>query len=349
MRAIVSAGKGRVELRTVERPRILEPTDAIVRVHLAGICGTDLHLVGGDFTAFAAGTILGHEFAGDVVETGSAVERFRIGDRVCAPDFTACGRCRWCERGEHWECHERAFFGTGLVFGPALPGAQTEFVRVPRADVTLFTIPEFCSDESALLVADNLSTAWAAAELGGLAAGETVAIVGGGPIGQLAAMCASVRGAGAVVVSEPNAERRAFATRSGAIAASPEQSGGIVRELTHGDGADLVIEAVGNAKTLDAAFGLVRKRGRIVSVGAHAADSWAFPLARSFADELSLRFVIGDALRYRRTLFSLIQRGVLQPDDVVQARVSLADAPAAYERIVRQEILKAVVDVRNSS
>jgi len=346
VRAIVSAGVGRVEVRTVAEPRIVEPTDALVRVRLAGICGTDLHLIGGDFATFSPGTVLGHEFAGEVVAVGSAVRLFAVGDRVCAPDFTACGHCRWCERDEHWECGERAFFGTGRAFGAELTGAQAELVRVPRADVTLFTTPPACSDESALLVADNLSTAWAACDIGGLEPGETVAIVGGGPIGQLALLCASVHGAAAIVLSEPNAERRAIAARLGAIAVAPEEANGILRELTGGDGADLVIEAVGNSGTLDASFALVRKRGRIISVGAHSTESWSFPLARSFADELNLRFVIGDAYRYRRRLFALIERGVLQPDEIVQARVSLDDAPAAYGRMVRQEILKAVVDLR---
>jgi alcohol dehydrogenase len=346
MRGVVFAEKGRVEVRTLAEPTIVEPTDALVRVRLAGICGTDLHLVGGEFPGLPPGSVLGHEFAGDVVAVGSAVRRIRVGDRVSASDFTACGRCRWCERGDHWECVDRAFFGTGATFGSALAGAQAEYVRIPNADVTAFAIPPNCSDEAAILVGDNLATAWAAADLGALAPGETVAIVGGGTIGQLTALCASVRGAGAIVVSEPSAERRALATKAGAIAVPPDRARAVVDELTEGDGADLVVEAVGNPRTLEAAFDLVRKRGRIVSVGAHATQTWPLPLARSFTDELSLRFVIGNAYRDRRMLIGLIERGVLDVEGIVAERVSFADAPAAYARMARQEILKAAIDPR---
>jgi 2-desacetyl-2-hydroxyethyl bacteriochlorophyllide A dehydrogenase len=322
----------------------LEPSDAIVRVALAGVCGTDLHLIGGDFPGVEAGLVMGHEFVGEVVEVGRAVRVVRVGDRVLGCDFTACGACRWCDRGEHWECAERRFFGSGLAFGPALAGAQAAFVRVPLADVTLCAVPAGISDESAILVCDNLPTGWAAVDLGCLQPGETVAIVGGGPIGQLAALCAQVAGAAAVVVVEPNPVRRAFASERGSLAVEPGASAALVREITSGDGADLVIEAGGIVATLDAAFALARRRGRIVSVGAHATESWSLPLARAFAGELSLRFAIGDSIRYRRKLLALVGSGVLDTTGIVQARVPFSDAPLAYDRMARGEILKAAID-----
>ena len=348
MNAVVYASKGRVRTAEVEEPRIIEPTDALVRITLSGICGTDLHLVGGDFPGVEPGIVVGHEFVGDVVETGGSVRAVRAGDRVCGSDFSACGMCRWCARGEHWECEERRFFGSGRAFGPSISGAQAELVRVPFADVTLGLVPSGCSDESAILVCDNLPTAWAAIDLGGLEAGETVAIVGGGPIGQLTALCAQTVGAAAVVIVEPSDVRRRFASRHGSLATEPAAATALVRELTGGDGADLVIEAVGRGTTLDAAFTLVRKRGRIVSVAAHAEPSWPFPLARAFANETSLRFAIGDSIRYRRKLFALISCGVLDADGVIEARVSFADAARAYEQMATQRILKAVIDPRLS-
>jgi 2-desacetyl-2-hydroxyethyl bacteriochlorophyllide A dehydrogenase len=346
MKAVAYDAPGRVRTVDVDAPRLIEPTDALVRVTLAGICGTDLHLIGGHLPGVTSGLVLGHEFVGDVVEVGVAVSGVRVGDRVLASDYTACGRCRWCDRGEHWQCAERQFFGSGVAFGPALAGAQAEYVRVPLADVTLCAIPRGVSDEAAILLCDNLPTGWAAVDLGGLAAGETVAIVGGGPIGQLAALCAQVRGAAAVVVIEPNPLRRAFASERGSLGVEPAMSEKLVRDMTDGDGADLVVEAGGIDATLRATFGLCRKRGRIVSVGVHAQESWAFPLARSFADELLLRFAIGDSIRDRRKLLQLIASGMLPAADVVQARVPIGEAALGYERMVRGDVLKVVVDMQ---
>jgi alcohol dehydrogenase len=346
MNAIVFDAKNRVRVQMVPQPELIEPTDALVRVTLCGICGTDLHLVGGDFAGIADGTVVGHEFVGEVVDVGAAVRTVRAGDRVCASDFCACGLCRWCARGEHWECAERRFFGSGRAFGPDLRGAQTEFVRVPFADVTLAVVPPQCSDESAILVCDNLPTGWAAVDLGQLAAGETVAVIGGGPIGQLAALCAQTVGAAAVVVVEPNERRRNFAAERGSIAVEPDAAASFVKDITGGDGADLVIEAAGSVATLDAAFSLVRNRGRIVSVAAHATPAWSFPLARAFTAEISLRFAIGDAIRYRRKLFTLIASGILDVDAVISERVSFSNAPQAYERMAKQQTLKAVIDPR---
>jgi threonine dehydrogenase-like Zn-dependent dehydrogenase len=346
VKGIVYESKGRVRAGVVADPHVIEPTDAVVRITLSGICGTDLHLIGGDFTALEPGAVVGHEFVGDVVEVGSAVRSVRAGDHVCGSDFSACGACRWCARGEHWECEERHFFGSGRAFGPSIAGAQAEFIRVPFADVTLAVVPPGCSDEAAILVCDNLPTGWAAIDFGGLEPGETVAVVGGGPIGQLTALCAQTAGAAAVVIVEPSEVRRRFASDHGSIAVDAAASSALVLELTGGDGADLVVEAAGRSATLEAAFSLVRKRGRIVSVAAHSADAWPLPLARAFANEISLRFAIGDSIRYRRKLFAMIASGILDPVDVVETRVSFADAPLAYEQMATQRVMKAVIDPR---
>jgi len=346
MRAIVYQGPEIVAQRDVPPPRLEHPGDALVRVDLAGICGTDLHVIAGDFSGIQPGAIIGHEFVGEVIAIGSAVTRFKIGNRVMSSDFTACGHCRWCDRGDHWECQERAFFGTGTCFGPALHGAQAEIVRVPHADTTLGLMPKGCSDEAAILLGDNLATGWAAVERGMLLPGEIVAVIGGGSVGQLASLSAQAAGAGAVVVIEPSETRRAFAQANGSLAASPEDARSLVDRLTDGDGVDLVVEAVGAAATLTAGFGLIRKRGRIISVGAHAAESWPFPLARSFANELTLGFAIGDSIRLRPRLLSLITTGALDPTVVVDRRVGFAGAAQAYADLKAQKIMKAVIDPR---
>lgn len=346
MRAIVYQGPGAVALADVFPPQLEGPLDALIRVELAGICGTDLHVIAGEFPGIQPGTIIGHEFVGEVIAVGGAVARFKVGDRVMASDFTACGHCRCCDRGDHWECPERAFFGTGTSFGPPLAGAQAEIVRVPHADTTLGPIPKGCSDEAAILLGDNLATGWAAIERSTLLPGETVAIIGGGTVGQLASLSAQAAGAGAVVIIEPSEPRRAFARANGGLSASPGEARALIDRLTDGEGVDVVIEAVGGAAALTTAFDLVRKRGRIISVGAHAAESWPFPLARGFANELTLSFAIGDSIRLRPRLLSLITTGVLDPTVVVDRRIGFADVPQAYADLKAQRAMKAVIDPR---
>jgi threonine dehydrogenase-like Zn-dependent dehydrogenase len=176
--------------------------------------------------------------------------------------------------------------------------------------------------------------------------GEIVAVIGGGAVGQLASLSAQAAGAGAVIIIEPSETRRSFARTNGSLAASPEEARALVARLTDGEGADVVVEAVGGTSGLTAAFDLVRKRGRIISVGAHAAESWPFPLARSFSNELTLGFAIGDSIRLRPRLLSLITTGALDPTVVVDCRIGFAAAPQAYADLRARRIMKAVIDPR---
>jgi threonine dehydrogenase-like Zn-dependent dehydrogenase len=227
-----------------------------------------------------------------------------------------------------------------------LSGAQAEIVRAPFADTTLARVPKGVSDEAAILVSDNLATGWAAIERAGLQPGETVAVIGGGAVGQLTSLAAQAVGAAAVALIEPNEARRRFARANGALAIDPNEARTLIERLTEGDGADVVIEAVGAVATLASAFDFVRKRGRIVSVGAHATQQWPMPLARCFADEITLSFAIGDAIRLRSKLFSLIRSRVLDPTVVIQDRARLDQASEAYRRLREQQVLKAVIDPR---
>jgi 2-desacetyl-2-hydroxyethyl bacteriochlorophyllide A dehydrogenase len=344
MRAVVYAGANTVRVEQVPEPHIQAPGDALVRVRLSAICGTDLHVIAGHLRTVEPGTVIGHEFVGEVIEVGAGVQRIGLGQSVMASNFAACGSCRWCERGDHWECGERAFFGTGTAFGPLLAGAQAEWVRVPHADTTLFPIPPGCSDQAALLVSDNLATGWVAVERGGVEPGDIVAVIGGGAVGQLASLSAQTAGAGAVVVVEPNATRRRFAEAHGALSAAPKTARDLVRTLADGDGADVVIDAVGGDGPLRAAFDLVRRRGRIVSVGTHSDLGFELPVARSFADELGLTFAIGDAIRLRSRLLALISHRALDPTVIISATMPLADAAAAYAQLADQRQLKVLLD-----
>lgn len=343
MRAVIFRGEGEIAIENVPCPTRLTDTDAIVRVSLAGICGTDLHAIRGDFPGVGPGTVIGHEFVGTVVEVGAAVKRFRSGDRVMSSDFTACGRCHRCDDDQHWQCSQRAFFGTGTAFGPALQGAQAEFVRVPHADTTLGELPSGCSSEAGLLMADNLATGWTAAERARVQAGDCVVVIGGGAVGQLTALSAQAQGAGLVIVVEPNAARQEFARSQGSLAVHPDAAAELVSSVTAGRGANVVLEAVGGAGPLDLAVALAGACARVVSVGVHSAKDWAFPVARAFTAELNLGFAIGNAIRLRRKLFRLIASGAFDPTVVIDARGNLDDAPRLYHDLAAQRFMKAVI------
>ena len=342
MRAVVFDSPGRVALADVPEPEIEHPTDALVDIRVSAICGTDLHALHG-LPGIPPGTVLGHEFVGEIVAVGSAVQDRKVGELVNASDFTACGRCWWCRQGDHWECADRSFFGFGSVFGEPLAGAQTEFIRVPHADAVLCPVPEHCTPEAAVFVGDTLACGFAAAERGGLVPGETVAIVGGGTVGQMASLACQIVGAATVVVTDRLPARLQVAADNGAIPASPEEAEGIIAELTDGRGVDVAIDAVGGAVPLGAACDLVRRRGRIVSVGAHFDATFPYPIARAFADELTLTCAIGDSIRLRDRIFPLLSAGLIDPTAIVTSSVSLAGVPEAYQRMASHEELKVLI------
>lgn len=344
MQAVVYVSPGEVTIADVPDPLLRTGSDAVVRVELAGICGTDLHAIGGHLPGVEPGTVLGHEFVGTVVEAGADVRRVRVGERVMSSDFTACGMCWWCSRGDHWHCPERQFFGTGTAFGPALTGAQAQYVRVPFADTTLHRIPAGIAADAALLIGDNLATGWVAIQRCGVRPGDVVAVVGGGPVGQLASLCAQVHGAAVVVVSDPVAARRDLAGRQGAMSAEPGTLRTILDELTDGRGADAVVEAVGGARGLDASLAAVRAGGSVVSVSAHTQPTWEFPLARAFAAETSIAFAIGDSIRVRQQLTDVVRAGVLDPTVIITGRYPLAQAPRGYRDLSSQTGYKVVLD-----
>jgi len=345
MRAVVYEAPGQVSMADVPDPHLEAGTDAIVRVSSAGICGTDLHASSGHMPGVEPGTVLGHEFTGTVVEFGRSVQGLSLGDEIMSSDFTSCGRCWWCRQREHWHCEERQFFGTGTAFGPALAGAQAEYVRVPFADVTLARLPAGVSDDAALLIGDNLATGWIAAERAPVRPGAIVAVVGGGPVGQLANLAAQLHGAAVVVVSDPVQQRRDIAAAHGAVASEPGETRRLLNALTDGRGADVVIEAVGGNLGLDAALSLVRKAGTVMSVSAHVQAAWPFPLARSFAGELNLGFVIGNSIRVRDALTSVVSAGILDPAFVISRHDRLDNAPVRYRDMREMKELKILLDV----
>lgn len=344
MRAVMATGDGWVAVVEAVKPAVVHDTDAVVKVTRAGICGTDLGLLRLP-GATTKGMRLGHEFVGVVESVGAKVRSLTPGMRVFASDYTACGLCWWCRHGDHWHCPKRQFFGTGAVFGEDLIGAQAEFVRVPYADVVLAELPEVVSDDDGVFLGDLVPTAWAAVDRSGMRPGDVTVVSGGGPVGQIVSLTAQLRGAGPVIVSEPNAERRALASRLGAIPSEPSATADLARSLTSGRGADVVIDCVGGGTGLDAALGAVRSGGRVASVGVPHDDRWDSPVRELFEREISLAFVVGNAIRDRDAFLGLVEAGLLKPADIVSRTVPLEQAAEGYASALEMADVKVLISM----
>jgi len=255
MKAVVFHGVGDIRLDDAPEPKIQEPTDAIVRLTASAICGTDLHMVRGTFTGMEPGTILGHEGVGVVEQMGDAVRNLSVGDRVVIPSTIACGSCSYCRAGYYAQCDNAnpngksagtAFFGGPKATGP-FNGLQAEKARIPFAHVGLVKLPDEVSDDQAILISDIFPTGWFGAELAEIKPGDTVAVFGGGPVGQFAIASAKLMGAGRVLAVDRLPDRLEMAKRQGAevIDFDREDPVETIKQLTSGIGVDRVIDAVG--------------------------------------------------------------------------------------------------------
>jgi threonine dehydrogenase-like Zn-dependent dehydrogenase len=341
MRAVVLRAPGDVAVEEVADPAVVEPGDAVVAVRATAICGADLFPFHGLTPGFEAGTVLGHEFAGEVVEVGPGVERVHPGQRVVNASMISDGTCPSCRAGRVTQCEGRSLFGYSGVY-PRLDGGQAELVRVPQADRALRPLPVEVSDEAAVFLADILPTGHAAVVRGGVSAGDTVVVVGCGPVGLMAVLCAAGV-AGRVIAVDGVPARRELAARLGAEAVAPEEAALVVAEATGGLGADVVVEAAGSPAGLDASLRLARGRGVVSVVGAHFEPDYPLDNALMFERELTLRFSIGDPTADGELLLSRLESGELDPTAIVTHRLPLEDAAEAYRLFDSREATKVVL------
>ncbi|MEU6775191.1 alcohol dehydrogenase catalytic domain-containing protein [Streptomyces sp. NPDC046759] len=332
MKALTYHGPHDIRFEDVPDPAVTSPTDAVIQVTTAGICGSDLHIYGGHGFTSETGYTPGHECVGVVVDTGDRVARFKPGDRVLVPASVGCTQCGTCAKGLTARC-ERAHAPTDLCYGvsPHLPGSQAQFVGVPHADVNLVHLPEGISDEAAVVLTDNAPTAWYGCRRARIQPGETVLVIGLGPVGLMAAQAAFVMGAARVLGVDLVAERRAFAETLGVESVGGEDARAAVREMTAGRGPDAVVEAVGSDATIGLALKAVRQAGRVSVVG--VSQSKAFPFHMELAQIKELEFAIGlCSIHYELpALIPLAQAGRITPEAVVSHHFALSDGPAAYE------------------
>ncbi|HEY5693141.1 MAG TPA: alcohol dehydrogenase catalytic domain-containing protein [Gaiellaceae bacterium] len=341
MKAVVLHEPGKLAVDEVPDPEILQPGDAIVSVRATAICGADLFPFHGLTPGFEMGTILGHEFAGEVVDVGAEVTSFRPGDRVVNASMISDGTCPSCRAGRVTQCAGRSLFGYSGVY-PRLDGGQAELVRVPHADRALRKLPDEVSDEAAVFVADILPTAQAGIVRGGVAEGDVVVVVGCGPVGLMAILCA--RGiAGRLLAVDGVPARREVAERLGAETTAPEDAADVVASATDGLGADVVIEAAGSPGGLDASLRLARGRGTVSVVGAHFEPDFPLDNGLMFERELTLRFSIGDPTADGQLLLERISHGELDPTPTITHRMPLTDAAEAYRLFDTREATKVVL------
>ncbi|MCX4913151.1 zinc-dependent alcohol dehydrogenase family protein [Streptomyces sp. NBC_01281] len=267
MKALVFHGPGKSAWEEAADPSIQEATDVIVRVDAVTICGTDLHILKGDVPEVRPGTVLGHEAVGEVVEVGDSVRTVRPGDRVLVSCITACGRCRFCREGTYGQC----LGGGGWILGHLINGTQAEYVRVPHADLSTHLLPGAVDSKDAVLLADIFPTAYEVGVLNGrVRPGDTVVIVGAGPIGLAAIATARLYSPERIVSVDIAPARLDAAKGLGADAvATAKEAEQLVSDLTGGLGADVVVEAVGVPESFEMCTRMVRPGGHVANVGVH--------------------------------------------------------------------------------
>ncbi|HEV7904501.1 MAG TPA: zinc-dependent alcohol dehydrogenase [Pyrinomonadaceae bacterium] len=374
MKALCWHGTGDVRIDTVPDPKILNPGDAIVKITSTAICGSDLHLFDGFMPTMESGDILGHEPMGEVIEVGKSVTKLKVGDRVVVPFTISCGECFFCKKGLFSLCDNSnpnaemarmamgqspaGLFGYSHMLG-GYAGGQAEYLRVPYADVGPVKIPEGLSDEKVLFLSDIFPTGYMAAENAEIEEGDTVAVWGCGPVGQMTIQSAWMFGAGRVIAIDRVPERLAMAEKHGkaeAINFDNEKVYDRLMEMTAGRGPDRCIDAVGaeahGAGSFDAvldkakaavmlgtdrphalreAIMCCRKGGTVSVPGAYVGFLDKVPFGALMNKGLTLKAGQTHVQSYTETLLKKIEDGEIDPSFVITHRLKLDDAPEAYK------------------
>jgi alcohol dehydrogenase len=328
MNAVVFHGPGQKSCERAEDPKIEQGEDAIVRITTATICGTDLHILKGDVPEVRPGTILGHEAVGIIEETGRSVATLQKGDRVLIPAITADGRCDFCRIGMYSHCRHG-----GWLFGHLIHGLQAQYARAPYADTSLYKVPEELSDEQVLFLADILPTSYECGVLNGqVKPGDTVAIVGAGPIGLAAVLLARLYSPSQIIAIDLETARLERARQFGAdatIQSGVEDVKARVIELTGGAGVDVAMEAVGIPETFELCAELVKPGGRVANIGVHGKPV-TLHLERLWAHNITITTRLVDTVTVPQ-LLNLIQARRFDPTVFATHTFRLDEAMAAYD------------------
>ena len=342
MRAVTFQAPEQVRIEEKPDPELSAADDALVRIEATGICGSDLHIYHGRVPV-EPGFTIGHEFVGTVIAAGDDVARVAVGDRVLGTFHTACATCTSCLRGDYHRCRSQQTFGHGSHLGN-LQGAQAELLLVPRANLTLRRVPEGMSADVALFAGDVMGTGYHAVAHADLRAGDSVAVLGLGPVGLCAVQAAFAGGAVQVFAVDTVEERLAMAERFGATPlhlteADPKKA---VRAATDGLGVDIVVDAVGDPGPLALAVSLARDAGTVSGIGAYAGKG-EVPLGLAWLKGLQLRLGLANVIAHVDRVLALMEAGRLDPSPLVTHHMSLDQADEAYRVYDNREALKIVL------
>ncbi len=341
MHAVTFQAPGEVALEQRPEPELGAADDAIVRIEATGICGSDLHIYHGRVPV-ERGFTIGHEFVGTVLAAGADVERVAVGERVLGCFHTACATCTSCIRGDYHRCERGRTFGHGSKLGD-LQGAQAEQLLVPRANLTLRRVPEGMSADVALFAGDVMGTGYHAVTHAGVRPGDTVAVLGLGPVGLCAVQAARAAGAAHVFAIDTVEDRLAMARQFGAEALHlTEQDPKRAIRAATGRGVDVTVDAVGDAGPLELAVSLTRDAGTVSGIGAYAGRA-EVPLGLAWLKGLTLRLGLANVIAHVDRVLALMAAGTLDPTPLVTHHMPLADAPEAYRLYDAREALKIVL------
>ncbi len=343
MKALVYHGPGKKSFEERLKPVLKEDTDALVRISKTTICGTDLHILKGDVPTVQEGRVLGHEGIGVIEELGGGVTRFEVGDRVLISCITSCGKCEYCQRGLCSHCEQG-----GWILGNTIDGTQAEYVRIPLADTSLYRIPTDADEEAMVMLSDILPTGYECGVLNGcIKPGDTVAIIGAGPVGLAALMTAQFYAPASIIMVDRIDHRLVVAKKFGATSLINSTDGKAVTSImamTLGKGVDVAIEAVGLSATFDLCQSIIGVGGHIANVGVHG-ESVPLHLERLWSQNITITTRLVDAIT-TRLLLKTVMSGKIDPKLLITHRFPLSDIISAYETFgnaSRERALKVIL------
>jgi 2-desacetyl-2-hydroxyethyl bacteriochlorophyllide A dehydrogenase len=344
MKAVVYEDVNKIRIDEVDEPNIQEPGDAVIRITTAAICGSDLHFYSGK-APLLPGDPLGHEAVGVVEQVGADVHTVGEGDRVVVAFDIVCGECWFCRRGQQSLCQDFRNLGAG-TFGGNLGGAQAERLRVPNADHNLMKIPEGMEDERALFVGDILTTGYYGAAIAGIREGDTVAVIGAGPVGFFAAQAARLHQPARVAVVDMQPDRLSLLEGMGFTTVNVKERNPhtALGEMTEGRGADVVIEAVGSVPAFETALEAVRSGGTVCVVGMYVSETIEFQLGVAWSRMLRLVFGgICPIHAWWKEAMGAVATGKIDPLPIISHTLPLDEAPQGYELFERREATKVLL------
>jgi alcohol dehydrogenase len=343
MKALVYHGPAKKSWEEKPKPTIQQPTDAIVRITKTTICGTDLHILKGDVPEVTDGRILGHEGVGIIEETGSSVTNFKKGDHVLISCISSCGKCDYCKRGMYSHCENG-----GWILGHLIDGTQAEYVRIPFADNSLYHIPAGSDEEALVMLSDILPTGFECGVLNGnVKPGDTVVIVGAGPIGLAALLTAQFYAPSEIIMIDPDDNRLAVSKKFGATQTINNQKTDAVaklKEMTANKGADTVIEAVGIPETFELCQSLVAPGGTIANIGVHGKPA-TLHLESLWAHNITITTRLVDTVT-TPMLLKTVQSKKLNSKQLITHHFKLSEIIQAYDTFgnaAREKALKVIM------